>query len=275
MNALPLEPALAAKVESVRRTLAEHAPVLIAYSGGVDSATLLALALQEPALPVQAVIADSPSLPRRALASALAEGERLGATVRLLATREMENPAYAANPLNRCYFCKAELFQQMETLARQEGFRGLAYGENADDVAQDRPGSRAAAEFAVLAPLRAAGLRKAEVRALARWLGLTVAEAPAQPCLSSRLPTGVPVTEAALTLVEKGEDFLRELGFHILRVRYQPAPGAGGPTARVLVAPAELPRLRSLEETVRNALTGLGFASVEIDPAGYQGPSLA
>lgn len=272
---LAAEEELAGRVEEVRRQLAAHAPVLIAYSGGVDSTTLLALALRAPALPVTAVIADSPSLPRRALAGALAEAERLGAEVRVLATQEMEDPAYAANPPNRCYFCKAELFRQMEMLAREEGFGALAYGENADDLAVERPGSRAAAEFAVLAPLRAAGLGKADIRALARELGLRCAEAPAQPCLSSRLPTGVRVTRDALALVEAGEEALGALGFHIFRVRYQPGTETEGPGARVLVAPPELPRLQELGGEVAAALRAAGFARVELDPVGYAGPSLA
>lgn len=276
MNSLsPPAPALWRKVGRVRRELSDHAPVLLAYSGGVDSTTLLAIALQTPALPVRAVIADSPSLPRRALASARAEAQRLGADLRILPTREMDDPNYTANPPNRCYFCKAELFQRMEELARSEGFRGLAYGENADDAAWDRPGWQAAREFSVLAPLRSAGLGKAEIRTLARWWGLTSADAPAQPCLSSRLPTGVLVTPHALRMVEAGEESLAALGFRIFRVRYQREKGSGEPAALVVVAPAELDRLREKEIAVRDAMRRAGFVHVAFDPDGYRGPSLA
>jgi len=266
-------------LQKVHALLRENSPVLIAYSGGVDSATLLAMAAAAPSICAQAVIADSPSLPRKALKRALEEAERMGMPARVLSTQELADPNYAANPVNRCYYCKAELFRQMEELARREGFLGLAYGENADDVAVDRPGSRAAREFSVIAPLRAAGMGKAEVRAWARHFGLSVADAPAQPCLSSRIRHGIPVTPEILSMVEAGEEFMESCGFRIRRVRYlggEPGCDASpdGPKTLVQVGPDELGLLETRREEISAELRKIGFAEVEFDPAGYQGPSL-
>lgn len=263
---------LGPQAEEVGRILREHTPVLIAYSGGVDSSVLLALGRHFLGEEIGAVIADSPSLPRQSLRHALEEARLMGVEPRILQTQEMENPEYSANPPNRCYFCKAELFQQMERLARDEGFRALAYGENADDLAADRPGSRAAQEFLVLSPLRQAGMGKAAVRQLAAQFGLSSADAPAQPCLSSRIPHGTPVTTEALAMIEAGEEALRGLGFRILRVRHLQQSGAC--RARVQVAPAEMKALQLQATEVRNLLLSVGYQDVEIDPDGYRGPSL-
>ena len=263
------------KTEQLREILRSHSPLLVAYSGGVDSATLLALACETPGVEVRGILADSPSLPRASLREALEEADRWGWPVEVLNTQEMENPDYAANPLNRCYYCKAELFFRMEVRARELGVACLAYGENADDVAADRPGSVAAVEFQVLAPLRLAGLGKAEVRELARRLSLRMAEAPAQPCLSSRIRHGVPVTPEALALVEASEAFLRERGYRLLRVRHLGLADSGlGPRALVQVGPAELLRLGAEQAVLAQALCALGFAEVGFDEKGYQGPSL-
>ncbi|NBV87853.1 MAG: TIGR00268 family protein, partial [Verrucomicrobia bacterium] len=172
---------LRAKQEVLRQILRDHAPLLIAYSGGVDSAYLLAEACRTLGpRAMLGVIADSASLPRKALAAALALAEGLHAPVEVVATGELQNPDYAKNPVNRCYFCKAELFSRLEALAAERKFKGLAYGENADDMLQVRPGRDAALRFRVLAPLRDAGLTKAEIRAASRELGLPTADAPAQ-----------------------------------------------------------------------------------------------
>jgi uncharacterized protein len=221
---------------------------------------------------VLGVIADSASLPRQALADALALAEQIGARVEVVKTGELDNPDYASNPPNRCYFCKAELFTNLDTLARERGFRAIAYGENADDMRQERPGRKAAAEFAVLAPLRDAGLTKAKIRALSHELGLPTADAPSQPCLSSRIPWGTPVTAAALAMVERGEAQVRALGFRIFRVRHI-VQGAATPLARVQVAPEEMPRLAGLEEELAAGLRAAGYGGVEIDPAGYRSPA--
>ncbi len=250
--------------------LREHAPLLIAYSGGVDSAYLLAEARQTLGRSaILGVIADSASLPRKALAAALELAESLDAPVEVVSTGELENPDYAQNPLNRCYFCKAELFSKLEQLAGSRAYRGLAYGENADDMRQVRPGRQAALEFSVLAPLRDAGLTKHEIREASRALGLPTAEAPAQPCLSSRIPHGTPVTRDALALVEAGEEWVRSLGFSVFRVRHLVRDGHPAPTAKVQIAPAELGRLPEVRAQLEGGLLAVGYGAVEIDPAGY------
>jgi uncharacterized protein len=256
---------MSAKVTALEEILRAHAPLVVAYSGGVDSACLLAVAQRTLGDRVLGVIADSPSLPRQALADALALARDFGATVEVVRTDELEDPRYAANPMNRCYFCKAELFQRMDALARERQFAAIAYGENADDPAHLRPGSQAAKEFSVIAPLKAAGLTKADVRALSRELGLPTADAPAQPCLSSRIPHGTPVTREALALVERGEAFVRSLGFRVFRVRY-----LEGENARVQIAPDEMARLPALRDDLTRGLVRAGFGAVEIDPDGYR-----
>lgn len=255
------------KIRQLEDILRAHAPLLVAYSGGVDSTCLLAIAHRTLGGGALGVIADSPSLPRKALAEALAVAEGLGARVEVLRTEEFEDARYLSNPPNRCYFCKAELFSKMESLARDRAFAAIAYGENADDPAHLRPGSQAAAEFSVLAPLKQAGLAKAEVRELSRQLGLPTSDAPAQPCLSSRIPHGTPVTREAIELVERGEELVRAMGFRVFRVRYLAGAPAG---ARVQVAPDEMRRLEDLQEDLLGGLRKAGFGFAEIDPLGYR-----
>jgi uncharacterized protein len=263
------------KLTELRTQLRAHAPMVIAYSGGVDSAYLLAEAQALLGAEVLGVIADSPSLPRQALADALALAEAMGARVEVVKTGELDNPDYASNPPNRCYFCKAELFAKLDALARDRGFRAIAYGENADDMKQERPGRRAAEEFAVLAPLRDAGLTKAEIRARSHALGLPTADAPSQPCLSSRIPWGTPVTAAALDMVEQGEATVRALGFRVFRVRHIVPTGAAAetPIARVQIATDEMARLPAVEQELTAKLLAVGYGAVEIDPGGYRSPA--
>lgn len=262
---------LKAKQLSLRNLLHEYAPLLVAYSGGVDSTYLLAEATEVLGSQALGVIADSPSLPRLALAAALENAEHFGARVQVLQTRELEDTRYASNPVNRCYFCKAELFGRMRVLAREGGFCSLAYGENADDAYQLRPGSQAALEFKVVAPLRDSGLTKSEIRLLSRKRGLPTADQPAQPCLSSRIPYGTPVTREALLLVENAEQIVRRHGFRVFRVRYAAVPG-GLPRALLQVARDEMPALSGRASRMSSQLRGLGFSEVVIDPAGYRPP---
>lgn len=266
----PVNSELLQKRSLLASLLHAHAPLVVAYSGGVDSSCLLAEAHRVLGDRVLGVIADSPSLPRQALADALALAGRLGVPVEIVRTTELENPAYASNPVNRCYFCKAELFTQLDRLAAERGYRAIAYGENADDMRQVRPGRQAAAEHSIIAPLRDAGLTKQEIRALSRALGLPTAEAPAQPCLSSRIPHGTPVTIDALAMVEQGEEWVRSLGFQVFRVRHLVESGLA-PRARVQIAPAEMPRLPEQRDRLEHGLRAVGYRGVEIDPEGYPG----
>ena len=262
-----------AKRTLLREILRANAPLIIAYSGGVDSAFLLAEARRELGDRVLGVIADSPSLPRQALAEAVALARAIGAPLEVVKTLELDNPDYAANPPNRCYFCKAELFQTLDALARERGYPAIAYGENADDMKQERPGRRASEEFQIIAPLRDAGLTKADIRRLSREIGLPTADAPAQPCLSSRIPWGTPVTVDALAMVERAEEHIRSLGFRVFRVRHlvkQDAP----PAALVQIAPGELALAVNVQDEIERGVREAGYASVEMDPGGYRGPSL-
>jgi uncharacterized protein len=237
---------------------------LVAYSGGVDSTCLLAVAHRILGDSVLGVIADSPSLPRQAVIAALDVARFLACKVEVIATREFENELYISNPPNRCYFGKLELFAKMDALAAERGFSAIAYGENGDDPPHLRPGSKAAAEFSVLAPLKQAGLTKSDVRDLSRWLGLPTADLPAQPCLSSRIPRGTPVTREAIALVERGEEAVRSLGFRIFRARYRAPSGA-----RVEIAPEEMDFLARIREKLFEVLRSAGFDFIEIDPKGY------
>ncbi len=263
----------AAKRARLGEILRKNAPLIIAYSGGVDSAFLLGEARRELGDRVLGVIADSPSLPRAALAEAIALARAIGAPIEVVQTLELDNPAYAANPPNRCYFCKAELFQRLDALAQERGYPAIAYGENADDMQQERPGRKASEEFQIIAPLRDAGLTKAEIRQLSRDLGLPTADAPAQPCLSSRIPWGTLVTVDALAMVERAEEHIRGLGFRIFRVRHIVKSDAP-PAALVQIAPANLPLAAEVQTAIERGVRAAGYASVEIDPAGYRGPSL-
>lgn len=252
--------------------LSKAGRLLVAYSGGVDSSCLLALARLALDGQVEGVIADSPSLPRESLRRALAQARKIGVPVRVIATREFDDPRYAANAGNRCFFCKAELFRAMEELAQKEGFQTLAYGENADDLAAERPGSLAAREFQVRAPLREAGLGKGAVRSIAAALGLDSADTPAEPCLASRILPGIEVTAERAALIERGEARLRSaVGFRILRVRLtklQPL------TACVQVGPSELGLLHARAAEVGQMLREEGFERVDLDSSGYRGAGL-
>ena len=263
-----------AKLDNLKSFLRENAPLVIAYSGGVDSACLLAVARETLGARMLGVIADSPSLPRQALADALTVAKQIGATVEVVRTDEMQDENYVSNPLNRCYYCKAELFTKLDQLARNRGYKAIAYGENADDANHFRPGSKAAAEFSIIAPLKYAGLTKEEVRQISRDLGLPTADAPAQPCLSSRIPHGTPVTPGALAMIERGEALVRSLGFKVFRVRHLVEDQESFTfRARVQIAPEEMGILPAQKSSLLSGLAAVGYASVEIDPAGYRSPA--
>jgi len=257
---------LAEKRAALERILLEMGSVVVAYSGGVDSACLAVFAqrvLKDRAL---AVTADSESLSGEQRDLALEVARRFGFPHRIVHTSEITNPLYVRNDSDRCYHCKSELFRHLGPLAAAEGYAHVAYGLIVDDLSDFRPGQRAAAEAGVRAPLAEAGLTKQDVRALSRELGLPTAELPASPCLASRLPYGTPVTSGALRRVERAEASLRALGFRELRVRHL------GEGARVEIAPGEMPRLddAGTRESVLAAVRDAGYSAVAIDPEGYR-----
>jgi pyridinium-3,5-biscarboxylic acid mononucleotide sulfurtransferase len=270
-NTLSLPVSAGTKLNELRSILNGAGRLLIAYSGGVDSTFLLAEAADTLGDAAVGVLADSPSLPRTAFHRAIDTAKAFGAIVEVIATTELEDPRYSSNPSNRCYFCKFELFSRMQKIAVTRGFSAVAYGENADDAFQVRPGAEAAREFRVLAPLRMAGLTKSEIRFLSRERGLPTADIPAQPCLSSRIPHGTTVTRDALRMIEQAEEFVRSCGFIVFRVRYI-AAGTGSPSAKLEIDPAENEKLLPLEATIREALRAIGFRNLLIDPKGYSAP---
>src|SRR5882724_9504165 len=208
------------KLDQLRDLLRSYGSCLVAYSGGVDSVFLARVARDVLGDKSLAVIADSASLPRRELEEALEIASRFQIPVRVVRTEEFQNPNYTANPVNRCYFCKHELFTELEPIARDEKFAVIAYGENASDVGDFRPGAQAAKEFQVRAPLKEVGMTKAEIREYSAQLGLPTADKPQMACLSSRIPYGEVVTPEQLRMIEAAEYVLRDLGFHDVRVRH-------------------------------------------------------
>ena len=250
--------------------LADIPSVIVALSGGADSAYLAWAANRALGSRALSVTALSPSFSahdRQMVAEFVSKAELRH---EFIETHEMENPAYRANQPDRCYFCKDELFSMLDELARSRGFAAVAYGVNADDTLDFRPGHRAATEHKVLAPLLDAGLTKSEIRALSKRAGLPTWDRPASACLASRVPYGTEVTAERLALVERGEGALRELGFRQFRVRIH------GNLARVEISPDELARALSPEmaATIADRLKAAGFAYVTLDLQGYRQGSL-
>jgi uncharacterized protein len=253
----------------LERIIDEMERVIVAFSAGVDSTLVLKVAYDRLGDNALAVTAVSPSLPESELQEAIELARLIGAPHRLLETHELDDPNYAANPINRCYFCKMELYDELFELAQREGYRYILNGANLDDVGDFRPGEQAAREFGnVRSPLREAGLTKIHVRALARELGLPNWNKPAMACLSSRLPYGTRVTRETLKQVEQAEAYLRSLGFRQLRVRHH------GDLARIEVERPDLPRLIELGEEITRKLKQLGYTYVTADLLGFRSGSM-
>jgi uncharacterized protein len=270
MIANPIPPELTEKYAVLQQNLAALDSLLVAYSGGTDSAFLAFAAHQVLGERMLAVIADSASLPRAELAAALAFAQQHSIPVETLPTNELANPDYQRNDAQRCFHCKDELFTQMERLRAERGFTHLAYGRNLDDDGDFRPGQRAAVMHHAIAPLAEAGLRKVEIRMLARAAGLSLADKPASACLSSRIEYGRAVTAEALAQVEAAEAALHALGFTQLRVRHH------GELARIELTRDELPRALSLElfDRISRELRAFGFRFVTLDLEGFRSGSM-
>ena len=258
------------KAQRLREILAERARLIVAYSGGVDSAFLAWMAHQVLGERMLAVIADSASLARVHLEDALAFARERGIPIEVVATRELENPDYVRNDAMRCFHCKDELFTVLERYRGERGFDAIAYGVNADDTGDFRPGQEAARKHRVLAPLLEAGLNKAEIRELARQAELRVWDKPASACLSSRVEYGRAVTPEALSVIERGEDALRAMGFRQFRVRHH------GEIVRIEIAREELPRALTAEmaREFTSVFKQLGFKFVTLDLEGFRSGSM-
>lgn len=267
---MPLAPELIAKRSALDQRIRLLGRTLIAYSGGTDSAFLAWACYQALGSNMLAVIADSASLARFQLEEAVAFAREQGIPFEVIKTEELERPEYVRNDSSRCFHCKDELFSVMEEFSAARGFQTIAYGVNLDDRSDFRPGQAAASKHRVAAPLLDAGLTKEEIRVLAREAGLRIWDKPASACLSSRIEYGQPVTTAALSAVEQGEDYLRRLGFRQFRVRHH------GQIVRIEIAREEMTRAFTPEMAAEftRVFKSLGFKFVTLDLEGFRSGSM-
>jgi uncharacterized protein len=258
------------KLAALRGLLREIGGIVLGYSGGVDSAFLARVAQEELGERAIAVVALSESYAAREKDAALALAESIGIRLRTVRTNELENEAYAANPTNRCYYCKEELFTHLKRVSEETGIPTIAYGAIADDLGDHRPGAVAAKEYGARAPLQEVMLSKAEIRILSRRMGLPTWDKPSLACLSSRFPYGTRITGELLARLDRCEEFLHDLGFRQVRVRHHDA------IARIEIDKAEFARV--LEPGVSDAIAArfkeLGYTYVALDLAGYRSGSM-
>lgn len=258
------------RIDQLESRISQLDGAVVAFSGGVDSSLVAALAVRALGARTLAVTAVSPALASGELEGAAGVARALGIAHQMISTDELAREGYRRNERDRCYHCKDELYERLGAVARRRGLEAVLSGANADDVGDWRPGLRAAAEHGVVHPLLEAGVGKGEVRAMARALGVPSAEKPASPCLASRLPYGTAVDPAVLAQVDRAESALKQLGYRVLRVRHYGALG------RVELAAEELPRALAPggREAVARAVRSAGYAEVEIDERPFTSGSL-
>jgi uncharacterized protein len=254
------------KLAYLKDLLKEMGEVTVAYSGGVDSTFLLKVATDVLKDRAMGVLAVSPTFPSREYDRAIEVAESFGASLRIIDTHELEDANFVNNPVNRCYFCKSELFDSIARMAEDQRFRNFVDGSNQDDLGDHRPGMKALKERKVRSPLQEAGLTKQEIRDLSREYGLPTWDKDALACLSSRFPYGESISREKLRMVDQAENFLADLGFRNIRARHQ------GDTVNIEVDPAQIPQLLESQtrKVVEDYLASIGYNQIHIDPVGYR-----